>query len=144
MTVEEYLEVLQTERPIIIHNGMLKHLPFPINLENDYLGIEEIQKLKKGPYGIEEGNDYLKVYYPDGQVEYLLNEGALLPKSIIIYGPLSQESSDTEIHFKQVNEKDINPLKAHLYYNDICLEIEVHQPAEKEVFKEWFMSEKQN
>jgi len=143
MTVEEYLEVLQTGRPTIIHNGMLKHLPFPINPENDSLGIEEIQKLKKDPYGIEEGKDSLKVYYPDGQVEYLSIEGALLPKSIIIYGPLSQEISDTEIRFKQVDENDINPLEAHLYYNDICLEIEVHKP-EKEDFKEWFMSEKQN
>ena len=143
MTVEEYLEVLQTGRPTIIHNGMLKHLPFPINPENDYLGIKEIQELKKGPYGIEEGKDSLKVYYPDGQVEYLSIEGALLPKSIIIYGPLSQEISDTEIRFKQVDENDINPLEAHLYYNDICLEIEVHKP-EKEDFKEWFMSEKQN
>lgn len=142
MTVEEYLEVLQTGRPTIIHNGMLKHLPFPINPENDYLGIKEIQELKKGPYGIEEGKDSLKVYYPDGQVKYLSKEGALLPKSIIIYGPLSQESSDTEIHFNQVDEKDINPLKDHLYYNDICLEIEVHKP-EKEDFKEWLMPEKQ-
>ena len=140
MTVEEYLEVLQTERPTIVHNRMLKHLPFPINPENDFLGIKEIQEFKKDPYGIEEGEDYLKVYYPDGQVEYSSKDGALLPKSIIIYGPLSQERLDTEIHFNQVNEKDIKPLKDHLYYNDICLEIEVHKPEEEE-FKEWCMPE---
>ena len=140
MRVDEYLEVLQTEKPTIIHNGILKHFPFPINPEDDCLGIEEIQRLRGIPYSIEEGEKFLKVNYPNGEIKYFSKDNVILPQSIIIYGELNQEISDTEIYFKQVEEEEIDTFKDFLIYDDTYLKIEIIKP-ERDAFYEWCMPE---